>query len=142
MGRYAEQIQRYIDCFGRDRVLVLFYEDLRDHPDTLWRRCCEFLEMDGAERPPQAHRQNRSGIPRSRLVYALLRSERFKRSMKRLLPTGLAAWAKHQADGVNLRRFPPMSDAIYRSLSREFEDDIRRLMAMTDRDLSHWLPDD
>jgi len=140
MGRYARQLRRYFEVFGRERVLVLFYEDLRDNPEGLWRRCCDFLDLDAGDRAPAAHRQNRSGRPRSRLVYRLMRSQRFKEAVKRLLPLRFAAWAKDRADSVNMRRFPPMPAQQRRELEREFEDEVRELAALTGRDLSHWLP--
>ncbi len=140
MGHYAEQLRRYFEVFGRQRVLVLLYEDLRDDPDQLWRRCCDFLDLDASDRAPPAYRQNRSGKPRSRLLYGLMRSEGFKRRMKRILPLGLAAWAKHRVEAVNMRRFPPMPEQQRRLLEREFESEVRDLMQLIDRDLSHWLP--
>jgi len=142
MGRYAAQLRRYFEVFGRHRVLVLFYEDLRDEPENLWRRCSEFLSLDADVRAPASHRQNRSGKPRSRLLYALMRSERFKKSMKRILPWRLAAWAKNRAEAVNMRRFPPMPPQQRRRLEREFADEVHELMSLTGRDLTHWLPDD
>lgn len=142
MGRYTEQLRRYIEVFGRERVLVLLYEDLRDAPDSLWHRCCAFLDLDASDRPPPAYRQNRSGKPRSRFLYGLMRSEAFKRRVKRILPLGLAAWAKNRAEAVNMRRFPPIPERQRRLLEREFEGDVRELMQLIDRDLSHWLPND
>ncbi len=142
MGRYASQLRRYIELFGRNRVLVLFYEDLRDDPEALWRRCCDFLALDKNARVPAAHRQNRSGQPRSRLLYRLLRSQRFKTAMKRLLPLRFTAWAKNRLDALNMRRFPPIPRDQRERLTREFEGEIRELMVLSGRDLSHWLGND
>ncbi len=141
MGRYATQLRRYFEVFGRDRVLVLFYEDLRDEPERLWQRCCRFLSLDENVRPPASYRQNRSGKPRSRLLYRLMRSQRFKVAMKRVLPLSFAAWAKNRADAVNMQRFPPIPIDQRDRLVREFESEVRDLMVLTGRDLSHWLPD-
>ncbi|MDZ7790910.1 MAG: sulfotransferase [Xanthomonadales bacterium] len=142
MGRYAGQLRRYFDVFGKSRVLVLFYEDLRDEPEDLWRRCADFLSLDADARAPAAHRQNRSGKPRSRLLYKLMRSERFKKRMKQILPGRLAAWAKNRAEAVNMRRFPPMPQEQRRRLEREFAVEVRELMSLTGHDLTHWLPDE
>jgi len=142
MSLYSEQLKRYFERFGKERVLVLLYEDLRDRPEWLWRQCCEFLDISGSESAPQPYRQNRSGQPRSRLLHRLLRSERFKQPLKRVLPTGFAAWMKNRFDAVNLSRFPPMPESTFHALSREFEDEIHELMSLTGRDLRHWLPDD
>jgi hypothetical protein len=141
MGHYPRQLRHYRQVFGAERVLVLFYEDLRDRPEALWRQCCEFLQI--ARIPaPEAYRQNRSGMPRSPLVYRLLRSERFKRSVKQWLPLSFAARVKARLDTVNLVALPPIPAAARQQLTREYGADIRELERATGRDLQHWLDDD
>lgn len=140
MGHYARYLQHYQKVFGEGRVLVLLYEDLRDHPDTLWRQCCDFLQISRAP-APESHRQNRSGMPRSRLLYRLLRSEGFKRRIKRLLPLSLTARVKGQLDAANMARLPPIAPETRRQLTREFAAEIHELESLTGRNLQHWLHD-
>jgi len=45
-SRYAMQADAYERQFGRDRLLLLHFADLRDRPADLLRRCCEFLGVD------------------------------------------------------------------------------------------------
>jgi len=140
MGHYASYLRHYRQLFGAGRVLVLFYEDLRDRPDTLWEQCCEFLEV--APTPaPEAYRQNRSGMPRSRLLFALLRSENFKRRVKRIVPLSFAARVKERLDALMLESLPPVPEAARALLTREFAEEIRDLENLTGRDLQHWLDD-
>ncbi|MEQ8262175.1 sulfotransferase [Pseudohaliea sp.] len=138
MGRYASQLRPYLETFGRERVLVLRYEDLRDSVDALWLQCLLFLELDPSLPAPKAYRQNRSGMPRSRQVQRLLKHEGFKSTMKRLLPTPLAAWSKAQVDRLNLERFPPMPPAARELLVADYREEVRELEAMTGLDLSAW----
>jgi len=44
--RYAEQLRRYHEAFGRERVLVLVYEDFREDNDATVRRVERFLGVD------------------------------------------------------------------------------------------------
>ena len=44
--RYAEQVRRYHDTFGPDRVLVLIYDDFRNDNEATVRRVLRFLEVD------------------------------------------------------------------------------------------------
>jgi hypothetical protein len=44
--RYAEQLRRYHEAFGRDRVLVLVYEDFRADNEAAVRRVQRFLGVD------------------------------------------------------------------------------------------------
>jgi hypothetical protein len=138
MGRYATYLRRYLRVFGEERVLVLFFEDLLEKPESLWTQCQAFLQVPEVAMPA-AHRQNRSGVPRSRLLYRLLRSRAFKRRLKALLPLPLLAAMKNRVDTLNLRRFPPMPEDIGQKLREEFRDEIVDLQALTGRDLTHWL---
>ena len=45
-AHYAEQIERYLDVFGRERVHVIVYEDLRDDALAVFRSTCAFLGVD------------------------------------------------------------------------------------------------
>ncbi len=44
--RYAEQLRRYHEAFGRERVLVLVYEDFRAENEATVRRVQRFLGVD------------------------------------------------------------------------------------------------
>src|SRR5579871_465436 len=44
--RYAEQLRRYHEQFGRDRVLVLVYEDFQSDNEATVRRVQRFLGVD------------------------------------------------------------------------------------------------
>jgi hypothetical protein len=44
--RFAEQLQRYLDVFGRDRIHVIVHEDLRDDTAGVVRSTFEFLDVD------------------------------------------------------------------------------------------------
>ncbi len=44
--RYTEQLQRYHAAFGKERVLVLIYDDFRSENEATVRRVLRFLEVD------------------------------------------------------------------------------------------------
>jgi hypothetical protein len=44
--RYVEQLQRFHRAFGRDRVLVLIYDDFRADNEATVRRVLRFLDVD------------------------------------------------------------------------------------------------
>jgi hypothetical protein len=48
-GRYAEHLERWLDAFGRDRVLVIRSEDMFGDPGTTFRRVTDFIGIDPAE---------------------------------------------------------------------------------------------
>jgi hypothetical protein len=44
--RYAEQLERYFDVFGRERVHVILFDDFRSDARDAYRRTLEFLGAD------------------------------------------------------------------------------------------------
>lgn len=47
-GRYAEQVRRYIEAFGQERVKVVLFDDLKRDPRAGLRDIAEFLDLDPA----------------------------------------------------------------------------------------------
>lgn len=45
-GMYYEQVKRYIDLFGKERVLVLILEESKENPQDFIKKIFEFLEVD------------------------------------------------------------------------------------------------
>ena len=43
---YGRYVPRYIEAFGRDQVLILTTEDLRDQPSAVLQECTDFLGID------------------------------------------------------------------------------------------------
>ncbi|MEL7471700.1 MAG: sulfotransferase domain-containing protein [Planctomycetota bacterium] len=95
-GLYAEQLERYVDRFGRDRIWVGLLEDLRARPRDVIQSCCHFLQIDPAPlhlKPVvRLNAQSEDTMPaetRDRLA------ERYRPSIDRLerrLGIGLDAW--------------------------------------------------
>jgi hypothetical protein len=44
--RYVEQLRRYRDLFGSERLLVLIYDDFRSDNEAVVRQVLRFLEVD------------------------------------------------------------------------------------------------
>lgn len=139
MGLYAGALEEYLDVFGSERVLTLFYEDMRGDPKAFWERVCEFLRIDASVQPPFRFRYNRAGEPRSRLLQRLLRSHGVKRTVRRLMPHRVSLLIKNRLDDANLRDFPPMDNTVRADLRDYYRNDIRQLAELTGRDLDAWL---
>ena len=55
-GMYYEQVKRYIDMFGKDRVLVLIYEDSKKDPAKFIKSIYTFLNINENFVPSMLHR--------------------------------------------------------------------------------------
>ena len=45
-GRYARQIERYLDYFERDQILILIHEEVFNAPSESLNKICSFLGVD------------------------------------------------------------------------------------------------
>lgn len=139
--RFAEQLERYFDVFGRDRVHVMLYDDLRRDGEAEVRRALEFLGVDPslAAAPPTANESRRVRSPLvQRLIFApklLLPLAPFLRRFP--LVRGLRAKLLEMNSQAKPR--PPMDHDLRRRLTEEMAPQIIRLGTLIDRDLSSWL---
>jgi hypothetical protein len=139
--RFAEQLERYFDVFGRERVHVMLFDDLRRDGAGVVRGCLEFLGVDPAlaAAPPAANENRRVRSPLvQRLIFAprlLLPLAPFLRRFRsvRALRTRLL-----EANS-EVRRREPMDPALRRALTEELRPQVERLGALIGRDLSGWL---
>jgi hypothetical protein len=142
--RFAEQVQRYYDAFGRERVHVIVYDDFRDDTPTAYRAVLAFLDIDPAFAPDFAisNPNKRVRLPAlQRLVYQP------PGPLLRLVPIirrfPLAHAVRDQLLRLNstAARRQPMDPDLRRRLIEEFTPEINRLGDLIGRDLSGWLVD-
>jgi hypothetical protein len=140
IARYAEQAQRYFDFFGRDKTLVLIYDDLRRDPLAVYRRALDFLEVDAAF-IPQLSLKNPRKRPRSAAINSLLRNPpSWSRPLIRAyrqLPVRIKGRTILR---LNTEEMPgsKMEPTLRRKLVQEFAPEVEKLAAMIDTDLSAW----
>ena len=137
-GRYDEQVARYRGLFGEEPLLVVLHEDLLHDPLCTVRRVYRHLGVDDAFEPRTETTHNASRVPTNaaaRLVaraYAVLPGG----LRERLLPHRLRHAVRDRVLATPPRLDPALRDALTRD---EFDDSIRRLEGLLDRDLSSWL---
>jgi len=118
--RYAEQLRRYHDAFGRDRVLVLVYEDFRDDNEATVRRVQRFLGVD--DTVALVHSEaNPSVEMRSARLHGLLHavsvghgrgSHAVKSAVKTVLPAGARRGLVRMLNQRVLHRAPAEADEV------------------------------
>jgi len=139
--RFAEQLERYFDVFGPERVHVMLSDDLRRDGAGVVRGALEFLGVDPslAAAPPTA---NESRRVRSPLIQRLIFAPKLLLPMApflRRFPLVRALRTRMLEMNSQARPRPPMDPALRRRLLDEFEPEIKRLATLIDRDLSAWL---
>jgi hypothetical protein len=154
-GLYYARLKRYYEVFGRERVGVWLYEDLRDDPASVTQDAFRFVEVDDAFIPDTSLNYNLAGVPRSKAIQRLIRMIHAKRPRRRTLLRAaqglrlppsvvgniLPPESKvRQAVGKAILTEPPPMDPETRSwLIEGYREDILKLQDLIGRDLSRWL---
>ncbi len=138
-GRYAEQLERYLEHFPRERILVLRTEDLAREPGRVLDRCCRFLDLEprAADLPADwlARRWNASRRPRWPGLQRWTAGFRFRSRAGRRLALLIDRW------NLVRRRYPSLAPAERRLLADTFAAENRRLATLFDLDLAAWSSD-
>jgi hypothetical protein len=136
-GLYAEQVQRFLECFPREQVLILFQEDTKKDFAGTMRQICRHIGVDPAVAPQEPVISNSAKRPRLDVINEVLYASGLKTLISRYIPARLKELGKTFYYSSNVREMLTEDDRLY--LSDIFADDIQRLSRLVDRDLSHWL---
>lgn len=140
-SRYASQIYPFIRRFGRDQVLLLFLEDLRERPSSVIQKLAGFLEVNpggfdenGTE--VQANQSEDGG----RLHHKYDDPGLLLRGVRRLLPSMYERITdnSHRA----LEEKPSLPKEYERAIRYMLRSEIDEIEALTGRDLDHWRHSD
>jgi hypothetical protein len=86
-GFYSRGLSRFFSHFGKDRVLILIFEEFVAAPRQALRHAFSFLGVDqGFSEQVQLRTHNAYRRPRSRAAAAVLTSSRIRPAARRLLP--------------------------------------------------------
>ena len=142
-GRFGEQLERWIEIFGRGRVHVILFEDLANEPAETYQRLLEFLDVDPTFRPSSFSAHNLSWTPRSHRLRRITQSRPAKWLAYTALPRLLGERTSRRLTRViRYSRFyrknkprAPLSPALRAQLENEFAPDLARLSAIVGQDL-------
>ena len=140
--RFAEQLRRYFEEFGRDKVMVILYDDFRDDTPGVYRSALEFLGVDSGFSPSFA-----VSNPNKRVRFPMLQRMVYQPPgpLLKLVPAirrfPLAHAVRERLLRINStpQRRQPMDPALRERLLAEFAPEIRELGELIGRDLSSWL---
>lgn len=142
LGRYGPQLARWFRSFPRQQFLVATYDEFSADSVAFCQRVQRFLGVDEHFAPRTDIRHNASGIPRSRSLYEMLKSDSsLARAARFVVPLlGIDRMKRIQARlrGSLLERVPLAAD-IRAELISEWHPDIEDLTSRVDLQLDHWL---
>jgi len=141
---YHKHLSRYVDLFGRERLLILLYDDLAVNPQDYLGKICNFLGVaslrSGAVEPPRNASQN----PRSRAVEAavahtakLMRRKGWLMMKASLARTGLPQAIKRLNTGGAVSQ--PVPAEALGLIAERTAADRARLAELVGRNLDEWI---
>ena len=145
-ARFTEQVQRYFEVFGRDRVKVILYDDFAAAPAAVCRETLEFLELDPGALKTEFAVVNGARRVRSPLVKAVLGDPLLRSAALAVRPwLPRAVFTAMQRLEASLRRSnarveprPCLDPHLRDQLRAEFTPEIESLGRLLGRDLATW----
>ena len=144
----GEQLERWLDVFGRGRIHVIVYDDFARDTAAAYSAALSFLDVDNGFTLDAFEAYNQGHVRRGRLLRGLYRNKATRWLSDRALPTltgERGASAARRVVGArrvaqqNVAR-QPMSPDLRRALEEEFSDDVDKLARLTGRDLKlEWF---
>lgn len=142
--KFTEQGKRYFDMFGRDKVQVIIYDDLRKDTAKVYRETLGFLNVNDNFRP-DFKVINPNKRVRTRTLQHLLKTppSLVRIAGKLVMPQSCRNLLLNGLKKLNTQFVPrqPMSPELRRRLQKEFTPEIKNLSELLGRDLTHWCTD-
>jgi LPS sulfotransferase NodH len=140
-SRYGTHVGDWLELFGREQVLVMFYEDLKTDPDGYLTAVCSFLGIAKPRSTSVVKRVNESApaaryyhLARlSQAVADWLRSHRAYPVISVAKRLGLRELVFGGGESV-----PPVDPALAVRLRARLTPEVERLEELVGRDLSAW----
>ena len=138
-AKYAKNLRRWFDVFGKDRVHVIIHDDLFSDPMGEMRRVFEFLEVD-PEFIPEIKTVNASSAPRSAAIDSLIkrRPPWLRKLRKALIPRSVKPGEALRKLNTRRGSLGDRDKEIVDRLREELRPEVEELSALLGRDLSHW----
>ena len=141
---YTEQIKRYVECFGWDRIHVMVYDDLKAATLETYKKVLQFLNADDSFQPA-FNVYNKVKGQKNVLFQKIMRKISKQADRTGFFPshfmTAYLKRARAQFIKWNTLSIPhqPMQPHVRKRLQNEFIDEVDNLSNLLDRDFTHWV---
>ncbi len=135
LGFYYAQVKRYLDVFGKNKVLILFNEDLKNNPEQVMLTLFGFLKVKQDVNPDMFKFYNAFGIPKNRVIKKLYSLDFLRNSIRKVVPR---AYLEKMKKIFFDRKKPELREGVKEYLKRIYKGDIEKLELLINKDLSMW----
>lgn len=157
IGRLGKHVAEFFEAVGKERCLVILYDDIAADSDAVFARLLDFLGLPPFKYEGERRRRPRSGFRFGWLqrllkrppgiTRAVLAGEQYRQRVTAKpdkKPGGAAkAVMKVRKRLIDWNRAPApatnIAPDVEQQIRETFTEDVSRLAKLIDRDLSHWL---
>ncbi len=142
VGFYYNQVSAYLHAFDRGNVRIYLYEDFKKNAITVIKNIFEFLEVNNDFIPEVDTKHNVSNIYKYKSLNQFFTS--YDQYVKKLLrPLLLKVLGKERTTALvtyfNQKNILKVDPNTKKEILKIYKDDILKLAALIDHDLSDWL---
>jgi hypothetical protein len=139
--KFVEQVQRYLDTFGRENVHIIIFDDFINDTASVYRDTLRFLDVN-PDFQPEFQKLNIDRHVRSEGIHSFLkRPPKAVRSfVKTVTPFRLRQRVVNVLLSLNTKHEPrpPLPQKLRSQLQAEFLPEVEQLSKLLGRDLTHW----
>ncbi len=137
LSLYASQVNRYLEVFGKDRVLVLMFEDLVNVPEKVMKRVASFLGVNPSGFPSDTfvRAYNMFEASRGPISRRILNNRHVRLWSRRWLPKRIRLALRGNLLVESGAR-PELNDKIRKALAARFAPDLDRLQSILGQDIA------
>jgi len=144
VARYTEQVQRYLNVFGRENVHVIIFDDLRNNIEKVWKETLWFLDVNSNCRV-EFGVLNSNKVVRTKILgrYLATIPQVVPKLCRGIVPSPVRRRLVylyrriHQLNAQYESR-PPLEPELGRRLKVEFALEVEQLSELLGRDLTYW----
>jgi hypothetical protein len=125
LGLYYQQVNCYLDAFGKDQVKIFIHDDLTDKLESMILAVFDFLDIDKTYIPSLEGRYNTYSIPRNPFFRKLYSQKQLRTLAKKLVPGEKVEAIK--SIFLTRDKKEDKNEAIVKELKRIFTPDIKEL---------------
>ncbi len=136
LGLYYEQVKRYIDVFGKDKVKIFIYDELSEDMENMILSVFKFLVIDPSFIPELENKYNTYSTPRNTFFRAIYSQKNLRALARKIIPDAKVEAIKNLF--LTRRKKPDRHDETVDLMNVIFKPDIIKLEKLLNKDLSRW----
>ena len=139
--KYAQQVKRYFDIFGRENVMIIIFDDFKKNTPKIYRNTLTFLNVDEGHSINFKIINPNKTVKSKKLQYLYTKQPKLVKYITQLITTKeQRLMLKRQLMKANIKYVnrEPMSLELRERLIERYKPEVDKLSVLLDKDLSHW----